>query len=96
MRTFHRLRLLDLLLATICVELSTSILFALSKPGHPHQKHTVWNFIVSIVISLTSRQYVFGGDGRNRTAVQNTFLVASNNHIMVLPGLPDKCHSLAS
>jgi hypothetical protein len=39
MRTFHRLRLLNLLLTSTPDELSTSVLFALSKPVHPHQKH---------------------------------------------------------
>jgi hypothetical protein len=32
-----------LLLATICVELSIPLLVAQSKPGQPHQKHTMVN-----------------------------------------------------
>jgi hypothetical protein len=41
MRTFHRLQLLDLLLTSTPDVLSTLLLFALSKPSHPHQKHTM-------------------------------------------------------
>jgi hypothetical protein len=75
MRTVLRLHLLVLLFTTLCVELSTSVLFALSKPGHPHQKQTLGR-----QPKLSVTQSAFGGDGRNRTAVQNTFLVASYNH----------------
>jgi hypothetical protein len=38
-----------------------------------HHKHTVWTFIMSIVISFTSRHYVYGGPGGIRTPVQNSF-----------------------
>jgi len=46
MRTFHRLHLLDLLLTTLCVVLSTLLLFALSKPFHPQQQHTISNMLL--------------------------------------------------
>ena len=42
-----------------------------------HHKHTVWTFIMSIVISFTSRHYVYGGPGGIRTPVQNTVLITS-------------------
>lgn len=84
MRTFHRLQLLYLLLTTICVELSTSVLITLSKPVHPHQKQSSLDsnlvLVLSICASHSADQIAFGGDGGNRTPVQNTFLVASYNH----------------
>lgn len=39
-RNAHRLRLFYLLFTTLCVGSSIFLLFALSKPGHPHQKYT--------------------------------------------------------
>ena len=54
--------------------LSTYLLFALSKPGHPHQKY-IATFVFATDNSV--RQYTFGGGGGNRTLVQNTFLSAS-------------------
>ncbi len=52
MRTFHRLHLVDLLLTTLCVELSTSVLFALSKPFHPHQKQSSLDSNLVLVLSI--------------------------------------------
>jgi hypothetical protein len=43
MRTFHRLRLLDLLLTSTPDVLSTLLLFALSKPWLAHHKETFLN-----------------------------------------------------
>jgi hypothetical protein len=89
MRTFHRLHLLGLLLRPSSLNpngfriavLSTLLLFALSKPVHPHQKQSSLDsnlvLVLSICASHGADQIVFGGDGRNRTAVQNTFLFAS-------------------
>jgi hypothetical protein len=77
MRTFHRLRLLFFSFNICSDVLSTLLLIALSKPGHPHQK-----YIATCVFATDNsvRQYTFGGGGRNRTAVQNTFLFASYNN----------------
>jgi hypothetical protein len=79
MRKLHRLHLLCLLdLRSSPTELSTSVLFALSKPVHPHQKHILVSY-VSVCYEHT--ECAFGGDEGSRTPVQNTFLVASYNHI---------------
>ena len=85
MRTVRRLRLRFLLLRPSfpnpngfhIAKLSTSILVALSKPSHPHQKH---NHVSYVSICYVHIDYAFGGGGENRTPVQNTFLVASYNH----------------
>ena len=42
----------------------------LSKPGHPHQKQ----FGDIFCLILSNYQIAFGGDGRNRTAVQTSYL----------------------
>jgi len=90
MRTVRRLRLRFLLLRPSfpnpngfhIAKLSTSVLVALSKPSHPHQKYIA---TVSMFATDNSvRQYTFGGGGENRTPVQNTFLVASYNHITII------------
>jgi len=90
----HLLSLLDL--QSSPTVLSTLLLFALSKPVHPHQKHTNDNVsnrhLTRGRISATSPHIcirwrcAFGGGGRNRTAVQNTFLFASysNNLYYIL------------
>jgi len=55
MRTFHRLRLLWFDYYALSWRFSSFLLFALSKPGHPHQKKT-WTKIkiVNSVITITS------------------------------------------
>ena len=45
MRTFRRLRLRCFSFNIYSDVLSTPLLFALSKPGHPHQKHTTLFFV---------------------------------------------------
>jgi hypothetical protein len=84
MRTFRRLHLLNLLFTTLCVELSTSILFTLSKPVLAHQKHSGTPFLLNAGNDQDLHQNAFGGPGENRTRVQNTFLVASYNHIHII------------
>lgn len=85
MRNVHRLHLLGLLLTTLCVVLSTLLLFAPSKPVHPHQKQSSLDsnlvLVLSICASHSAGQIAFGGDGGNRTPVQNTFLIASYSNI---------------
>ena len=83
MRTFHRLRLLFFSFNICSDVLSTLLLIALSKPGQPHQKKT-WtqtkiNKSITTIISGVFISF-FCGAGRNRTAVQNTFLFASYNN----------------
>ena len=51
-------------------KLSMPLLFALSKPGRTHQKHT-WR--VKSLLPTSHGKYAFGGSGGNRTRVQNTF-----------------------
>jgi len=77
MRTVSRLRLLLFSFNVFSDKLSTSVLVALSKPSHPHQKH---NHVSYVSICYVHIDYAFGGGGENRTPVQNTFLVASHNH----------------
>jgi hypothetical protein len=92
MRTVRRLRLRFLLLRPgypnpngFCfAELSTSILLALSKPMQAHQKRnraprtiTATIPIANLAKSSSITYSPFGGPGRGRTAVQNTFLSAS-------------------
>jgi len=83
MRTVSRLRLLFFSFYTCSGVLSTLLLVALSKPSQPHQKKT-WtqtkiNKSIPTIISGVFISF-FGGAGRNRTAVQNTFLFASYNN----------------
>jgi len=82
MRTVSRLRLLLFSFYVFSDKLSTSVLVALSKPSHPHQKYIA---TVSMFATDNSvRQYTSGGGGENRTPVQNTFLVASHNHSSII------------
>jgi len=85
MRTVSRLRLLFLLLRPsspnpngFCfAELSTLLLFALSKPSQAHQKHTARCSPQTLRAWVSHDLNASGGPGGSRTRVQNTFLFAS-------------------
>ena len=89
MRTVRRLRLRWFSVYIFSDELSTSVLFALSKLCQARQKHTTCRLLVPLRLELIGpfadcptigEQYVYGGPGRYCPAVQNTFLVASYNY----------------
>jgi hypothetical protein len=73
----YRLHLLSLLdLRSSPTVLSTLLLFALSKPVHPHQKHIIPTRALRGFFHL-GQLCAFGGPGGIRTPVQNTFLFVS-------------------
>ena len=90
MRTFHRLRLLDLVFTPTLVSCPLLYLLPCRNHGRPIIKHTTEIEYEGIEPSSTphvldarfSQANVFyGGPGGSRTRFQNTFLVASYNHI---------------
>ena len=88
-RNFHRLQLLVLLdLRSSPTVLSISLLFTLSRPDQPHQKHTSSCNTILFTRCGTVCKYVSGGAGRNRTAVQNTFHSTSYNNTFIYSSLP--------
>ena len=62
--------------------LSISLLFAQSKPGRAHQKHTIPTRALRGFFHL-GQLYASGGPGRNRTAVLNTFHSTSYNNSFI-------------
>ena len=80
MRTVRRLRLRFLFLRLSCLNpngfhiagSSIFLLIALSKPGQAHQKHTIPTRALIGFFHL-GQLCAFGGPGRNRTAVQESF-----------------------
>ena len=79
MRTFHRLRLLDLVFTPTLVSCPLLYLLPCRNLVIPIRSIICRRFCYA-GNDQDLKEYAFGGDGRNRTAVQNTFRVASHNH----------------
>ena len=86
MRTFHRLRLLYLIFAPYLAILQFSTLCpveTMASPSKTYYRELPISYVGPNAHSGNHipREYVFGGDGRSRTAVQNTFQLPSPNTV---------------